>query len=309
MIQIDTTPTITEINQIPDRLMATILEQVVSFKRQHEGLIHVVKASGKIVDHPVIRENFAKQIVAMRRDLGLKVVVVHGAGKQIDAALNAAKFVSRKENGLRITEADHIETIDRVVRDTNKTLCNMFADVSKGDVLPLGMPGYHPDVEILGKPIDAANNNFSASQIVSVNPWRMLHLLNDPKVIPVITNMCAIDEEHENASIVNVNADTVASALAISLKAHRLLMCSDVPGVLDKENKVIAEIAPHEVAGLKASGILGGGMLVKVNEAFATAGQMKADSGVVIMDENFLMELLTPKGHGTMFRAFTPASS
>lgn len=297
---------VTDINQIPDRLMATILEQVVSFKRQHEGLIHVVKASGKIVDNPLVRENFAKQIVAMRRDLGLKVVVVHGAGKQIDKALNDAGFVSRKEQGLRITESAHIETIDRVVRQTNQTLCNMFGDVSKGDVLPIGMPGYHADIDITATPIDAANNNFSAAQIVSVNPWRLLHLLNDPKVVPVITNMCAIDQLRDNVSIVNVNADTVASALAISLKAHRLLMCSDVPGVLDHNNKVIPEIAPQDVDGLKARSILGGGMLVKVNEAFATASQMQPGSGVVIMDENFLMELLTPKGHGTMFRAFTP---
>jgi acetylglutamate kinase len=91
--------------------------------------------------------------------------------------------------------------------------------------------------------------------------------------------------------------------LAINLEAHRLLMCSDVRGVLDERGNVIPEISRKDIKTLTASGVLQGGMLVKVKEAFKTAQQMTAGSGVVIMDENFLMELLTSKGHGTMVRS------
>ncbi|MCB1537356.1 MAG: acetylglutamate kinase [Rhodospirillales bacterium] len=304
MTQADLAPAqLSDINQIPDDLMARILDHVVNYKRQHEGLIHVVKASGKIVDNPAIRENFAKQVVAMRRDLGLKVVVVHGAGKQIDKALHDAGFVSTKENGLRVTQAEHMETIDRVARNTNRILCDMFGTVSRGDILPIGLSGYDSELDMFAQPISAATNNFSGEKVTSLNPWRLLRHLKDEKAIPIITNMCGAQDTTSNVTKINVNADSVASALAIHLKAHRLLMCSDVRGVLDENQHVIPEISSENFGSLKDRGILAGGMLVKVNEAFATAAQMPAGSGVVIMDENFLMELLTPKGHGTMIRA------
>lgn len=298
-----TPASITDANQIPDSMMATILRDVVGFKRKHEGLIHVVKASGKIVDNPDIRKNFAMQVTAMRRDLGLKVVVVHGAGKQINAALTKAGFKSRPSvKNLRVTDAEHVETIDRVVRETNRTLCDMFGEVSEGDVLPMGMNGYDPQLGMLSTPMDIADNNYSGEIITSVNPWNLQRYLNDAKAIPIITNMCGIEDPINGVTKINVNADTVACALAIPLKAHRLLMCSDVDGVKDESGKVLSELSAIQIADLKQRKIIVDGMAVKVEQAFDTASKLPAESGVVIMDENFLMELLTRKGHGTLIR-------
>ncbi len=288
---------------LSDDAVADILSQAFAFKHQHEGLIHVVKASGKIVDNPALRQSFAQQVTVMRRDLGLKVVVVHGAGKQIDIALSNAGKTSRKQNGLRVSEADHIEIIDQATRDVNKILCDTFASVANGPVQALGLSGHNSDLALKSAPIDSDNDNFSGEAVLDFNKWYLNHVLDDGRTIPVITNMCANFSPINGVTKINVNADAVAAKLATGMKAHRLLMCSDVPGVLDENKNIIPEIKRDELDGYVQKGVIGGGMLVKVNEAFSTASRMGKDAAVIIMDEKFLVELLTPKGRGTMFKA------
>lgn len=297
---------ITSTSEIPDGLMARILRDVFAYRRQHEGRVHIVKASGKIVDNPDIRHAFAAQVVAMRRDLGLKVAVVHGAGKQIDKALADAGHESVKKDGLRITNAAHVEIIDAVAMAANRTLCDAFREASFGHARPVGLAGHDNRLGMTASPMDPRNDNFSGEKVDGLDPFFLRKLMKDSRNIPVITNMCGVESPANDVTKINVNADAVASALAVRMKAHRLLMCSDVPGVLDENGKVIPEILGEDLDGLAGRGVLKGGMLVKVKEAFATASRMGPDSGVVIMDENFLMELLTHKGHGTMVRGFTP---
>jgi len=289
--------------KLSDDAVADILSQAFAFKHEHEGRLFVVKASGKIIDNPELRRSFAQQVTVMRRDLGLKVIVVHGAGKQIDIALKEAGKVSRKANGLRISEADHIEIIDAATRKANETLCSAFAEAANGHTAPVGLSGHDSNLGMISAPIDADNNNFSGESVLDFNKWYLKSLLDDGKTIPIITNMCSNFKPLNGVTKINVNADGVAAKLAAGMGAHRLLMCSDVPGVLDKEGKIISEIKRDEVEDLIKRDVLSGGMLVKVNEAFTTASRMSEGSAVIIMDEKFLLELLTPKGRGTMFRA------
>lgn len=289
--------------RLSDDEVAAILGHAFEFKHENEGRTVVVKASGKIIDNEAIRNSFAQQVNVMRRDLGLKVVVVHGAGNRIDAALAAAGKTSLKRNGLRVSQADHIEIIDSATREANKILTDTFNTYAGNHVKPYGLSGHHPDLRMQASAIDAYNNNFSGENVIDVNKWFLKHMLDDGKTIPIITNMCANITPIDGVTKINVNADTVAARLAISLGAHRLLMCSDVPGVLDLEKRIIPEIKPDEVDGLVRDGTLSGGMLVKVNEAFEVASRMTPESAVIIMDEKFLLELLTPMGRGTMFRS------
>lgn len=286
-----------------DDEVAAILGHAFDFKHQNEGRTVVVKASGKIIDNEAIRNSFAQQVNVMRRDLGLKVVVVHGAGNRIDKALADAGKVSVKRAGLRVSQADHIEIIDSATREANSLLTDTFNQYAGTHVTPLGISGHNADLRMLASAIDAYNDNFSGENVIDFNKWYLKHLLDDGKSIPVITNMCANISPVNGVTKINVNADTVAARLAIGLGAHRLLMCSDVPGVLDMDKRIIPEIKPEDVDALAANGTLSGGMLVKVNEAFEVAGRMAPDSAVIIMDEKFLLELLTPTGRGTMFRS------
>lgn len=309
---------------ISDTQVAEILGNAFAFKHEHEGLVHVVKASGKIVDDENLRRQFAQQVTVMRRDLGLKVIVVHGAGKQIDAKLAGHAKKSIKQNGLRVSFADHIELIDEATREANELLCQSFRDVANGHIFVKGISGHDSDLGLTSAPVDADNDNFSGEAVLDFNRWYLKQLLDDGRTIPIITNMCANFRPISNVAKINVNADAVAAKLAIGMQAHRLLMCSDVPGVLEKVGagkmpdfkpaeveallrdgklRIIPEIRHGELPALKKRGVLSDGMLVKVNEAFTTATRMGPKSAVIIMDHNFLVELLTPKGRGTMFRS------
>lgn len=310
-----------ELQDIPDALLLDLFDHLDDYAAQHEGKIHVIKASGKIIGKKPLRERFAKQVVAMRR-MGLKVVVLHGAGKQIDAAIKEETGkTSRFENGLRVTEAEHVEIIDRVTQETNKLLCDTFDDVSKGRIIPFGMAGHERDVDIVSSPIDAQAGNFSGENVISINKHRLVSHLEDPKRIPIITNMARINKPVKGVQKINLNADSVANAMATTLKAYRLMLCSDVPGVLEPVQpvesytseqvpglikngilRIVPEIHEGNVRDLIERKIISGGMLVKVEQAFKTAAEMSRGGAVVIMDENFLMELLTKKGHGTMIR-------
>jgi acetylglutamate kinase len=288
--------------EISDDHVAQILTHAFDYKHQNEGRTVVVKASGKIIDDEAIRTSFAQQVTVMRRDLGLKVIVVHGAGNRIDKALAAAGKVSTKRNGLRVSEADHIEIIDAATREANALLCQTFNQFAGTHIAPLGLSGHDINLNMTSAAMDAHNNNYSGENVIDFNKWYLKHLLDDGKSIPIITNMCA-NINGGQVSKINVNADGVAAKLASGMEAYRLLMCSDVPGVLDQDKRIIPEIKQNEVDTLVKDGTIGGGMLVKVQEAFATASRMAPESAVIIMDEKFLLELLTPKGHGTMFRA------
>ena len=290
--------------EISDDQVAQILNDVIAFKQKNDGKTVVVKASGKIIDDEAIRTSFAQQVTAMRRDLGLKVIVVHGAGNRIDKALDAAGKKSIKRNGLRVSQADHIEIIDAATREANDILTATFNQFAGAHVMPLGLSGHNRDLAMYSAPMDADADNYSGENVIEFNKWYLRHLLDDGKTIPIITNMCA-NLNGGHVSKINVNADGVAAKLATGMQAHRLLMCSDVPGVLDQQKRIIPEIKSEDVEGLIKDGTIAGGMLVKVNEAFNVASRMPADSAVIIMDEKFLLELLTPKGHGTMFRAPT----
>lgn len=293
---------------LSDETAADFLDHVFEYKHQHEGKVVVVKASGKIVDNAELRRSFAKQVMVMRRDLGLKVIVVHGAGKQIDASLKEAGKTSVKINGLRVSEADHIEIIDTATREANATLCDAFCEVAKGNIVPVGLSGHDSNLALVSAAIDADNNNYSGESVLDFNKWYLDSVFHDPKKVPVITNMCGNFKPINGVTKINVNADAVASKLAMGMRAHRLLMCSDVPGVLDMDKNIIPEIKYAEMDALISKGVLSGGMLVKVQQAFSTAARMGEDSAVIIMDEKFLVELLTSKGRGTMFRAQTLAA-
>lgn len=313
---------------VTDAQVAEILNNAFAFKHAHEGLVHVVKASGKIVDNEDLRRQFAQQVTVMRRDLGLKVIVVHGAGKQIDIALKDHEKPSIKQGGLRVSYADHIEIIDSVTREANKLLCDAFREVANGSITVKGISGHDSNLRLTSAPIDAYNDNYTGTAVLDFNQWYLKHLLDDGRTIPVITNMCANFTPINNVSKINVNADAVASKIAIGMQAHRLLLCSDVPGVLEPVGKgpmpdfkpseveqlirdgivrIIPEIKPADVKALKRKGIISAGMEVKVNESFTTASSMGPESAVIIMDHNFLLELLTKEGRGTMFSSMKPA--
>lgn len=292
------TPQNAFLNDIPDELLADIINAQLAYQKEYANATIIVKASGKIVGNKGVLQNFTKQISALRRGLGVNIVVVHGAGKQIDSALSDAGFTSAKDpkTGLRISERDHLPIIDRIARNTNTVLCDAFNQFAGDDIYPIGISGYESEVRMQSHPINANKNNYSGLQVTKLETGRLRHLMENKKAIPIITNMC----RDQNGTLINVNADSVASALAIALKARRLLLCSDGTGVQDENGTVIKELSYSRFVQLRKTGVISGGMIPKVKEAFETARNMPENGGVVIMDENFLIELMTHRGRGTL---------
>lgn len=319
---------ITDINQIPADVATQFIDHLVRFRREHAGRIHIVKPSGSIIENSDLRRQFAKEVVRLSRDFGLQVAVVHGAGVQITAALKAAGKDSVFKDGLRVSHNDHMEIINRATLDVNETLCQEIDEAGEGYVFAKGMPGHHPDINMVSKPMDIDADNFSGTEVISMSTGSLKRALKDDALIPVITNVCQIDVPVNGVRYINVNADSVANTLATRLGAYRLMLCAEVPGVMEPLDgktynfkkiprdelqqliragnvRVLPEIRPEDLQPLLTRGVIDGGMVVKVKEAFATASKMGPGGAVVILDHNFSVETLTPRGAGTIFRAHT----
>lgn len=283
------------IDDIPNQLQTEIITSSFQFQHKYNGQIIVIKASGKIVENTKSLNHFAHQVLTLR-SMGMKPVVIHGAGKQITAELEANNLESDFKKGLRVSRKNHLPIIDSVIRKTNTLLCNALTEHAQGGIYPIGMSAYDSEIQMVATPISIARNNYSSDTVTSLNIGRLNHILESTKAIPVITNMARATD----GTLINVNADPVAAALAIALKAKRLLMCSDVAGVNDDSNTMMREITRSQFNEYTKSGVIKDGMYTKVKTAFKIATQMAHHGGgVVIMGDDFIMELLGEKGAGT----------
>ena len=274
------------------------LENAFKFQREYKGRLSIVKGSGKTVDDEGASRRFARRTIIMRRDMQQKVIVFHGAGIQITEALkNQSRFDDRK---LRITEADHVPVIDNVMWQTGKRLGEIFQEVSGGSITPVVLPAYTGNI-IVADPFNAKGNNFSGFP-VKINVDLLNAILSDEKAIPIISTMARISKPYNGVNYVNVNADDAATETGIAMEAKRVFICSDKPGVLDKNGKLIPEILTHQIAGLIEDGTIQGGMIAKIEAAGRTAEALGVDGGVVIIDDNILVEQLTDRGRGTLVR-------
>lgn len=283
------------INDIPSSLQTEIITSAFKYQQQYFGKTIIIKASGKIVKNTIALNHFVDQVLILRT-LGMKPVVVHGAGTQITTELQKAGFESKFDDaGLRISAKEHLEIIDSVARNTNTTVCDAFKSRSENGLFAVGINAYDPEVKMVAAPINPNANNFSSDTVTNLQVGRLKHLLESPHAIPVITNMA----RDTQGNLINVNADPIAAALAIELKASRLLMCSDVTGVKDENGTLIPELTHARFRSLVSKGVITGGMKVKVKTAFNIAKNLPVGGAVVIMSDDFIQELMSETGAGT----------
>lgn len=283
------------INDIPSALQTQIIASAFKYQRQYYGKIIVIKASGKIVKDTNALNHFVDQVLILR-DLGMKPIVVHGAGTQITTELEKAGYKSSFDKaGLRISAKEHLPIIDSVARATNTIVCDTFKTRSDNGVYAVGMNAYDPEIRMLASPIAPKKNNFSSDTVTQLQVGRLMHMLESPHAIPVITNMARDTQDN----LINVNADPVAAAIAIELQASRLLMCSDVAGVKDENGVIMKDLTQSRFRALAKQGVIAGGMKVKVRTAFNIAQRMPDQGAVVIMNDDFIQELMSENGAGT----------
>ena len=270
-----------------DLATAEVLIEALPFIRQFWGTTIVVKYGGNAMTDPTLAESFAADIVLLH-SVGIRVVVVHGGGPQIGDLLTRLGIESEFRDGLRVTDADTLDVARMVL--VGKVNRDIVASINVHGPLAVGLSGED------GGLIEA--NRRLADYLA--NPAIIESLLAQ-NLIPVVSTIGA----DLSGQSYNINADTVAGALAGALGAQKVIYLTDIAGLLRDvadPSSLIARTDPEEIAGLIADGVLSGGMIPKVEaclEAIA-AGVPAAHMLDGRVPHVVLLELFTRAGVGTM---------
>jgi acetylglutamate kinase len=286
---------------------ARILSQALPFLRRYAGATVVVKYGGHAMGDAGLAETFGSDI-ALLKQVGVNPVVVHGGGPQINDMLKRLAINSTFVEGLRVTDAAMIDVVEMVLAGTvNKQVAGL---INRAGALAVGICGKDGGLirarKLQRTVRDPDSNIERALDLGFVGEpahvdVRVIHALTGAGLIPVIAPVGV----GEDGQTYNINADTVAGAVAGALHATRLLMLTDVPGVLDRNRKLIPELKVSQVAEAIADGTITGGMIPKVQNCVDAVRH--GVKGAVILDGRqphaCLLELFIEGGLGTLIRS------
>ncbi|HVC60690.1 MAG TPA: acetylglutamate kinase [Acetobacteraceae bacterium] len=294
----------------PDLAAATerahVLAQALPFLRRYAGATIVVKYGGHAMGEDGLAGQFAADI-ALLKQVGINPVVVHGGGPQINAMLKRLAIQSSFVDGLRVTDAAMVEVVEMVLAGTvNKYVASL---ITRAGALAVGICGKDGGMirarKLTRTQRDPDSNIERALDLGFVGEpvaidVRVIHALTGGGLVPVIAPV-GVDADGQTY---NINADTVAAAVAGALNATRLLMLTDVAGVLDKDKRLIPALTIAQARQAIADGTITGGMIPKVENCIDAVTQ--GVRGAVILDGRTphacLLELFTEGGTGTIVR-------
>jgi len=295
-------------SQITPEIKADILSEALPYIRRFHGKTIVVKYGGNAMIDQQLKESFAHDVVLLKL-VGMNPVVVHGGGPQIDEALERVGKKSQFIQGMRITDAETMEVVEWVlageVQGELVTMINGFGGqavglTGKDGALIRARKLRMPDKDDPTKSHDIGQ----VGEIEAINP-AVVRALQDDAFIPVIS---PIGFGADGATY-NINADVVAGKVAEVLKAEKLVMLTNTPGVLDRNGRLLTGLTSRQIDELFADGTISGGMLPKISSALEAA--KSGVNAVHIIDGRvdhcLLLEILTDAGVGTMIRADDPA--
>ncbi len=286
---------------------AGVLADALPFMREHAGETVVVKYGGHAMGDDAVAENFARDIVLLKQ-VGINPIVVHGGGPQIGAMLERLKIKSSFIDGLRVTDADTVDIVEMVLCGSiNKQIVSA---INRAGGFAVGMSG--KDGNLIraqklrrtkrdpGSNIEKILDLGYVGEPTEINP-HILDTFEKSDIIPVIAPI-GVGPAGETY---NINADTAAGAVAGAVGAARLLMLTDVAGVLDDTGRLIKEMTVERAKTLMQTGTISGGMIPKVETCLDAVAQ--GVEAAVIMDGRVahavLLELFTPGGAGTLIKS------
>jgi acetylglutamate kinase len=283
---------------------AEILAQALPYIRQFHGKTMVIKYGGNAMTDPALQAAFAQDVVLLKL-VGINPVVVHGGGPQIENALKRLGKTGEFIQGMRVTDAETMEVVEWVLGgEVQQDIVGLINQAGGKAVGLTGRDGAMIRAQKL-KMLDTANPAVEhdigqVGDIVSVDP-SVVKALQDGAFIPVISPIGFGD----NNESYNINADVVAAKLATVLQAEKLLMLTNISGVLNKSGELLTELSARQIDALFADGTISGGMMPKISGALdAAKSGVKA---VHIIDGRvphvLLLEILTDQAFGTMIRS------
>ncbi|MFT5331143.1 MAG: acetylglutamate kinase [Parasphingorhabdus sp.] len=293
----------------PDPAMlakAETLTDALPYMQRYAGQTFVVKYGGHAMGDPALARNFAEDIVLLKA-VGINPVVVHGGGPQIGAMLERVGVESKFVDGLRVTTKETAEIAEMVLSGAiNKELVSWIEQAGGHAIGISGKDGGFVKAAKLRRTERDPDSNIEriidlgyVGEPKTVNR-RVVDMISSAGMIPVIAPIGVGEDGHTY----NINADTMAGAVASALRAARLFLLTDVAGVLDKQGDLLTDLAPRAISELVKDGTISGGMIPKL-ETCVKAVQEGVDAAVILdgrIPHAMLLEIFTSKGAGTLVR-------
>jgi len=296
-------------NHSPDPAMlakAETLTDALPYMQRYTGKTFVVKYGGHAMGDATLARNFAEDIVLLKA-VGINPVVVHGGGPQIGAMLERVGVESKFVDGLRVTTKETAEIAEMVLSGAiNKELVSWIEKAGGHAIGISGKDGGFVKAAKLRRTERDPDSNIE--RIIDLGyvgepktvDRSVVDMISSAGMIPVIAPIGVGDDGHTY----NINADTMAGAVASALRAARLFLLTDVAGVLDKQGDLLTDLAPRAIRELVRDGTISGGMIPKL-ETCVKAVQEGVDAAVILdgrIPHAMLLEIFTVKGAGTLVR-------
>jgi acetylglutamate kinase len=292
---------------VSPEIIARILSEALPYMQRYDEETIVIKYGGHTMGEESLARDFARDIVLLEQT-AINPVVVHGGGPQIEAMLKRVGVQSQYAAGLRITDEATLEIVEMVLAGSiNK---QMVGYINQAGGKAIGLSGKDGNMVIARKlSRTVVDPDSHIEKVVDLGfvgepdklDMTVLTQILGRELIPVLAPVAAAP----NGGTYNVNADTFAGAIAGALKAKRLLLLTDVPGVLDKSKTLIKQLSVDDARALIADGTISGGMIPKVETCIDALE--RGVEGVVILDGKVahavLLELFTALGAGTLIHA------
>ena len=294
----------TDVTHIAPRDKAEILAQALPYIRKFHGKTMVIKYGGNAMTDPALQADFAEDVVLLKL-VGMNPVVVHGGGPQIETALKRLGKKGEFIQGMRVTDAETMEVVEWVLGgEVQQDIVGLINQAGGKAVGLTGRDGgliRAQNLKLMDMDDPAIEHDVGqVGDIVAIDP-SVVKALQDDAFIPVISPI-GFGENNESY---NINADVVAGKLATVLRAEKLLLLTNTPGVLDKSGKLLTDLTAREIDEMFADGSIHGGMLPKISSALDAA--KGGVNSVHIIDGRvphaLLLEILTEQAYGTMIRS------
>ena len=283
---------------------ADILAQALPYIRKYHGKTMVIKYGGNAMTDPALQAAFAEDVVLLKL-VGINPVVVHGGGPQIETALKRLGKQGHFIQGMRVTDAETMEVVEWVL--AGEVQQDIVGLINQAGGKAVGLTGRDGGLirarklKLLDQKDPSVEHDVGqVGDIDQIDP-AVVQALQDDQFIPVVSPI-GFGEQNESY---NINADVVAAKLATVLRAEKLLMLTNIPGVLDKAGELLPELTPRRIDELVQDGTISGGMLPKIAGALDAA--KSGVNAVHIIDgrvaHSMLLEVLTDQPFGTMIRS------
>jgi acetylglutamate kinase len=284
---------------------AAILAEALPYIRRFHGKVVVVKYGGNAMTDDKLKASFAHDVVLLKL-VGLNPVVVHGGGPQIEQMLARVGKKGEFVQGMRVTDEETMQIVEMVLAgQVNKEIVELIMAAGGKAVGLTGQDGgliraRKLLIDSKENPGDKLDIGF-VGEIESLDPEIILTLTNNG-FIPVVAPIGS----GKNGETYNINADVVAGKMAEVLKAEKLVMMTNIPGVMDKAGNLLTGLTAKEIDGLFADGTISGGMLPKISSALDAARGGVHSVHIIDgrVDHSLLLEILTDHGVGTMIHSY-----